>query len=293
MLKRITSSIYLVEDPYRAKPPRCHCLYVEDDLRVLIDSSSGPEIVNAIGPRGVDLLLTTHFHMDHILNHNYFSGAEIWVHSLDAPGVRSQRKYIELLGFMKFGQEDLGQEYVRLMNIQGCPVTGEFVDGQVFNAGKTRIEVVHLPGHSAGHCGFYFPQHDILYSADIDLTRRGPWYGGVSSDIDVFIASIRRIKDMQPSVIISSHLGIITDRIPERLENYVDQIYLKEERLLQALKTPQTLDDMVNKHLFHQEAPRQLIDFYNFFEKAWISVHLERLERLSLIKREEQLYYCT
>jgi len=291
MLKRITENIYFIEDPYRAKPPRCHCLYVEDDIRVLIDSSSGPEIVNAIGPHGVDLLLTSHFHMDHILNHNSFSGADIWVHRLDAPGVKSERKYIELLGFMKFGQEELGEEYVRLMNIQGCPVTGEFVDGQVLNIGKTEIEVVHLPGHSAGHCGFYFPQHDILYSADIDLSRRGPWYGGVSSDIDAFIASIHRIKDMQPSIIISSHLGVITDGIQKRIENYVDHIYLKDERLLQALKTPQTLDDMVNNHLFHEEAPRQLIRFYNFFEKAWISVHLERLERLSLVKREGELYY--
>jgi cell division FtsZ-interacting protein ZapD len=98
---------------------------------------------------------------------------------------------------------------------------------------------------------------------------------------------------MQPSTIISSHLGIIRDRIPERLDSYLDQIYLKEERLLQALKTPQTLDDMVNSHLFHQKAPTQLKEIYDFFEKAWISVHLERLERMSLIKKEEQLYYCT
>ena len=292
MLKKVTDNIFLVEDPYRAKPPRCNCLYVADDLRVLIDSSSGPEIIDAVSPRGVDLLLTSHFHEDHVLNHNAFPGAEIWVHSLDSPGVRSRQKYIELLAFMKFDQEELGQEYARLMNIQGCPVAGEFVDGQIFDTGKTRIEVVHLPGHSAGHCGFYFPQHDILYSADIDLSRGGPWYGGASSDIDIFIESIRRVKDMQPTIIISSHVGVIRDRIPERLENYVEQIYVKEERLLQALKTPQTLDDLVDKHLFHQKAPKQLIELYNFFEKAWISVHLERLERLSLINREEQMYYC-
>lgn len=293
MLKRVTGNIFLVEDPYRARPPRCNCLYVEDDLRVLIDSSSGPEIVDVVGPRGVDLLLTTHFHEDHVLNHRSFPGAQIWVHRLDAPGVRSQRKYLELLAFMKFNQEKLGREYANMMNVRGCPVTGEFEDGQIFDTGQTRIQVVHLPGHSAGHCGFYFPQHDILYSADIDLSRGGPWYGGASSDIDEFIDSIRRVKDMQPSTIISSHLGIIRDRIPERLDRYLDQIYLKEERLLKALKTPQTLDDMVNNHLFHQKAPQQLKDIFDFFEKAWISVHLERLERLSLVKREEQFYYCT
>lgn len=293
MFKKVTDNIYLVEDPFRAKPPRCHCLYVEDKRRVLIDSSSGPEILDAVQPRGVDLLLTTHFHEDHILNHDAFPGAEIWVHTYDAPGVRSQQDYIKLLGFMKFNQEELGKEYVKFVNLQGYPVRGEFVDGQIFEAGQTKIQVVHLPGHTAGHCGFYFPQQDILYSADIDLSALGPWYGGASSDIDALMTSVKRIKDMQPSTIVSSHVGIIRDRIPERLDRYLDHIYLKDERLLEALKTPQTLDDMVNNHLFHLKAPKKFNAFYDFFEKSWISVHLDRLERLALIKKEEQLYYRT
>ena len=293
MFKKVTDNIFLVEDPYRARPPRCNCLYVEDDQRVLIDSSSGPEILDAVRPRGVDILLTTHFHEDHTLNHNSFPGAEVWVHRLDAPGVISPRKYIELLAFVKFNQEELGLEYAKLINVQGCPVTGELVDGQIFDTGKTKIQVVHLPGHSAGHCGFYFPQHDILYSADIDVSAAGPWYGGASSDIDSFIESIKRIKDMQPGILISSHVGIVRDRISERLDRYEGHIYKKDERLLKALKTPQTLDDMVNNHLFHLKAPSQLNAFSDFFEKAWISVHLDRLERLALVRKEQDLYYCT
>ena len=151
---------------------------------------------------------------------------------------------------MKFNQEELGEELVETINMKDYPVEGEFVDGQIFDIGQNRIQVVHLPGHSAGHCGFYFPKQDILYSADIDLTDLGPWYGGASSDVDDFIASIKRIKNIQPSTIVSAHLGIVKDRISERIDQYLDHIYLKDERLLEALKTPQTLEDMVKDHLF-------------------------------------------
>ncbi len=291
MFKKLTDNIFMLEDPYKARILRCHCMYVEDEKRVLIDSSGGPEIVNAIGSRGVDILLTSHFHEDHTLNHDAFPGADIWVHTDDAEGVRTKRGYMELLGFMKFNQEELGEELVETINMKDYPVEGEFVDGQIFDIGQNRIQVVHLPGHSAGHCGFYFPKQDILYSADIDLTDLGPWYGGASSDVDDFIASIKRIKNIQPSTIVSAHLGIVKDRISERIDQYLDHIYLKDERLLEALKTPQTLEDMVKDHLFYVKAPRTSL--YDFFEKVWISVHLDRLERLGLVKKDEELYYRT
>lgn len=29
------------------------------------------------------------------------------------------------------------------------------------------LRVVHLPGHTLGHCGFYSAQHDLLFSGDL------------------------------------------------------------------------------------------------------------------------------
>jgi glyoxylase-like metal-dependent hydrolase (beta-lactamase superfamily II) len=29
------------------------------------------------------------------------------------------------------------------------------------------LRVVHLPGHTLGHCGFYSAQHDVLFSGDL------------------------------------------------------------------------------------------------------------------------------
>ena len=291
MYKQLADKIFMLEDPYRARILRCHCIYVDDERKVLIDSSSGPEIVDAIGSRGVDLLLTSHFHEDHILNHDAFPGAEIWAHGLDVPGVTTRDGFIELYGFLKFNERELGQEYIKMLNIKGYPVKSEFTDGQVFEAGKTSIQVVHLPGHTAGHCGFYFPKQNILYSADVDLTDLGPWYGGLTCNVDDFIASIKRIKEIGPSTIVSAHLGIVKERISEQLDKYLDHIYVKEERLLKALKTPQTLDDMVRDHLFYLKPAKSLNALYDFFEKSWISVHLDRLERLGLVKKEEEMYY--
>lgn len=291
MLKHIVDDIYLVEDPYGARIPRCHCLYIEGERTALIDTSSGPELVNTMRGKRVDMILSTHFHEDHILNHTAFPDAEVWAHPLDAPAIRSPQKFCEMLGFYMMGEEELAQQFIDLFQLKECRVDGEFKDGQVFDLGHTRVQIVHTPGHSAGHCAFYFPRQDILYTGDIDLTRFGPWYGGLTSDIDQFFESARRFKDIQPGLVVSAHRGLLPGKeLPRLLDEYMSKIQVREERILKALEKPQTLEQLTARGLMY-DRPLHHPQMAVFFEKMWLLMHLQHLIREGVVGLEGEVYF--
>ena len=92
------------------------------------------------------------------------------------------------------------------------------------NTGKTTIKAIHLPGHTAGHYGFYFEQENILFTGDIDLVRTGPWYNSNSGNVGDLIASVQRIKEINPLIIVPSHRRIQTENIPAQLDAYVQVV---------------------------------------------------------------------
>ncbi|MEZ5256849.1 MAG: MBL fold metallo-hydrolase [Ilumatobacteraceae bacterium] len=74
------------------------------------------------------------------------------------------------------------------------PDAQTFGDGAVFDlGGGTRVEAVHLPGHTAGHSGFRCGE--VFYCSDVDLTGFGPYYGDLWSDLDQFQESLVRLRD--------------------------------------------------------------------------------------------------
>lgn len=115
-------------------------------------------------------------------------------------------------------------------------------DGDILSFGKTELRAIHAPGHSIGHTMFWQEETGILFAADIDLSRFGPWYENPGSDIEQTIASIQAAIDLKPRVFISSHLPeVVTEDIEARLLVYLDIIRQRDELLIERM--------MVEKHL--------------------------------------------
>ena len=80
--------------------------------------------------------------------------------------------------------------------LSGHQRVGTVDDGAVLDLGRRSVTVVHLPGHTAGHCGLLVEPDGFLFLGDIDLTSFGPYYGDLSSSLDDFVSSIARLRDM-------------------------------------------------------------------------------------------------
>lgn len=274
-----------------------NCLLVEDTERLIIDSGAG-KILASVNPETIDTLLISHHHLDHISGNDRFTGARIYAHPIEKKAMNTPEKLTATDGWdelMEGSVEDHAQELGMIAEtmpriFEPWRVDEDLGDGQVLHCGKTEIRVVHTPGHTAGHCSFYFPEFDFAFLGDVCLTRVGPWYGDDDSGVDDFIDTINRIIGLNLKMVSTGHIPyIISENINGVLTEYRDRIHKREERILKFLKEqPAGIHEIAAKRLIYREHPTS---FVLFWEKSMVKKHLQRLLELGEIEKYENGSY--
>ncbi|SHN80203.1 MBL fold metallo-hydrolase [Desulfitobacterium chlororespirans] len=283
------ANLEFMEAPHQARPPYSNSLLIDDDIKVLIDCACGDANIELLQEKGIDVIINSHFHIDHIMNNYKFPSAEIWAHEDDAPAIQSLNCYRDYLGFHELGEGKVWEEYARTYDIHPTPIKRKLYDGESLDFGKNRLKVIHTPGHTPGHCCFLINDAQ-LFSAEIDARLFGPWYGHLCSNIDDFIGSVELCQEIKPAVLITSHNGIIRDNIELRLQKFLDVICEREDKLLKALKKPSTIEELTHLHIFYGPV-RTFNEFRRVTEKAAITLHLQRLLKAERVTRSGQWYY--
>ena len=290
----IADRIFYIEAENRGRYPLCHSLFVKDNTSLVIDPACREETMRELtaGP-GVDIVLNTHYHEDHRTFNYHFDGASLHVHELDAHGYGSIEDFMS--GFSVVNSPALMGLWREFL-VDNCryrpySVDSTFTDGFGINLGHTSLQAVHTPGNSAGHCCFFFPREGVLYLGDIDLTSFGPWYASDNADIDDFLSSIERIRELRPRAVVTSHGdGLITEGIDERLEAYADIIRRRDTTILDSLAQPLSLDEILALEIIYrkdQKAPGAL--FY-WDDRMMIEMHLQRLVSSGRLKKLDNIY---
>ncbi|KUG02980.1 hypothetical protein ASZ90_019634 [hydrocarbon metagenome] len=270
--------------------PYCYCVLIEDQTRVLIDSGCSSDIASDLKEQGLDIIINTHFHWDHTRQNQNLGEVQIWCHSLDAPGIRSADIHMERYGYNAFAAEDMGRIFLQTNGITDRPVHRELRDGETLDLGKVHLRVIHTPGHTPGHCVLLEEHSGILISGDIDLSAWGPWYLHICSDLDDYISSIERCMELKPNLVISGHKGIVEHDLRARFMDYRDRILRKEEEILGLIDRPVSLEELGVRGLFYGSKTKS--DRYlKFREKQGVYLHLQRLMRQGLVKKEADIYY--
>ena len=274
--------------------PYCHSVLIEDGARVVIDASSDRNKLQQFMDRGpVDYLITSHAHEDHLGFNYLFPQSKFCVHGDDAPHFERIDSLID--SWHDMPEEEREKWRVFLQN--DCHYTARQVDlllhdGMVMDLGEVHMEVVHTPGHTPGHCAFYFIHEKIMFTADLDLTRAGPYYGDRGSDIDKTIRSLERLKTFEVETYLTSHGKGILEGDPEYIDRYLAVIFLREEKLLDFLgKGPKTLDQVVQEGIIYGNksisvGPWDLM----ILERMMILKHLSRLIDMNRVRQEGDLF---
>ena len=186
-----------------------HCyLLCGQERSLLIDTGLGvaniKKIVDSLTELPV-MVVTTHVHWDHIGGHQYFDN--IAVHELEKDWLSV--KFPIPLQVVKSNLTKSSCDFPAEFDIdtyrifQGMPQR-VFHDGDWLDLGSRKIQVVHTPGHSPGHCCFYEPGRNYLFSGD--LIYKGCLYAFYpTTDPQLFYHSVKRVQKYKISRILPSH----------------------------------------------------------------------------------------
>lgn len=278
--------------------PHCNTIFVDDKIKTVIDPAAQLTSMRALATRGVDLVLNSHYHFDHIMFNYLFTKAKIQVHENDRDAMTSIRKFAEKYGALRVMGEMWINRLLCILKKQQDEVfdtnsftydndfyrsigrvDDTFLDGTTICLGESTIEVIHTPGHSDSMCCFYFPVQSLCYASDYSvLTEWGPWYGGEDSNIADFFKSVEKVKKLEAQYYLTAH----------------DQCVLTKEQFFKGMD--HFISIIEKRHLEIEKCVKRGMDFYELAEaiffykpKYWSIQWVKIWETMMLIKHLEHM----
>ncbi|MBI2177824.1 MAG: MBL fold metallo-hydrolase [Candidatus Tectomicrobia bacterium] len=215
------------------------------------------EWLREAAPEGLDTLILTHFHRDHL------GGAAA---VCEATGARACAHPIEI-PLMKERQPSLVLEPVE--------------EGTKLRFGKMEVEALLTPGHSPGHLSFWWAEERVLFGGDNVLlpttTSISPPLGCLSD----YLRTLQRILALEPRVIYPGHGSPVRDP-GGRIRALLAHRAQREEQVLAALaKGPETPAGIA------EDIYRGLGEARIRMGTSMVRSHLEKLAEEGKVRDEE------
>ncbi|HZR27854.1 MAG TPA: MBL fold metallo-hydrolase [Terriglobales bacterium] len=216
----MTIKAYYLDSGARIYPIRgllgCFHLLYDDRSReaVLIDTGLVGEMPRltrvlktiGLGWHDIKAILLTHGHLDHtgyLARLKELTGAPVLAHPLEQPHIEGNYPYkgssrvcgaLEAFGrwVLRYHSTSIDEPLYANMEL---PYWGG-------------LRVVHLPGHTQGHCGFYSRRFNLLFTGDLFASY--PWFAHLpppflNSCPEYFEAGLAAVKALAPNLIIPNH----------------------------------------------------------------------------------------
>jgi glyoxylase-like metal-dependent hydrolase (beta-lactamase superfamily II) len=187
---------------------------VTDDGVVVVDALGSPALaaellaeIRRVTPQPVRYVVVTHYHADHIYGLQAFkaAGATVLAHSTGREYLTSDTAQKRL----EASRQELApwiDQATRLV------AADRWLDDEQtqLRVGSYDIVIRHVgPAHTSEDLVVFVPQLGVLFSGDLFFRGRVPFVG--QADSRLWIASLERLIDYQPRVVIPGHGPASTD----------------------------------------------------------------------------------
>lgn len=283
MEERSFGPIRFLPGENRGRYPFCHSLYIEG-AGVLIDPASDRErLIRLRAEEGVKMVWLSHWHEDHFMHLDLFDDLPLWISPRDAPPLADLQILLDWYGLndqeRTFWEPLLREQF----HYRPRKPAHYLMDGETIRLGDLSVDVIATPGHTPGHLAFLFREPSVLFAGDYDLTRFGPWYGDLFSDIDATRASLIRLSGIRAHIVLTGHeTGVFEDPPEELWRQYGSVIEEREKKLLALLEQPRTLEEIVAACIIYGRS-REPRAFFAFGERVHMIKHLEHLQKRGMV----------
>jgi len=258
--------------------PNCHSVYIAGD-GVLIDPGSNRErLIQLREDPGVREVWLTHWHEDHLMHLDLFDDLPLLISALDAAPLLDLDAFMDAYGMGDADEREYWRKVLKeQFHFRPRQPSRFLKGGEVVHLKSGDVEILATPGHTPGHLSFFFQPQGILLLGDYDLSRFGPWYGDRESSIQETIRSVTRLREVRADAWLSSHeRGIFMEDPGDRWDQYVGVIHERERKLLDRLRSPRTLQEVVEAWIIYGRR-REPKAFFEFGERVHMLKHLEKL----------------
>jgi hydroxyacylglutathione hydrolase len=171
---------------------------------LVIDACSGQEglkeiVTSLIGTKPYKLILT-HGHGDHSGGIKYFS--DVWVHKADTSllpkGVKTIRHFID--------------------------------EGDVFDLGDRKLEVITIPGHTPGSVAFFNRSEKYIMSGD-GIGSSMVWAHISTDPLTVYLASVKKLEKMKDGIV-ELYVGHFEQETVKLTNQYITDMRIVTEKVL-------------------------------------------------------------
>lgn len=288
---RLNDAVSVLQGAENGAYPSGNSLLVEGAAETMIIDPSVTVVEKGGAPVGVDAVINSHGHEDHLPGNSLFSDARIHIHREDLPAAHSLDGLLDIYGLEGQVRTDFGLQIQEEFSYQPRPDAKGFEEGDVFDlGGGVTIEAMHLPGHTRGHSGLIVD--NVFFLSDIDLTGFGPYYGDAWSDLDQFDQSLHRAREVEADWYVTfHHKGIIEgrERFLEMIDTFHAVIETRHCAMLDFLAEPRSIDEMMRKRFVYR--PHVDHVFADAVEKRTAELHVARmLERGEASEVEPQRF---
>ncbi len=291
MIRELRGNIHLVLGANAGQFPFSHSVLVTGKRNVLFDTGCGREACHEVLRRyELAMVVNSHTHPDHFSGNHRFPGTPLVVPEQFAAMLPDLPRMSRRLA----GGGEAAEQWMfmvqELLQHEPREPGHVFGEGEVIDTGALQFEAIHTPGHLQDHFCFFEREEGILLSFDLDLCAFGPWYGHAESDLPELRASLRKLRELHPRSVISSHLSEPLegeDAIQAAFGEYEAVIDRRQQQLMQLL--PQegaTPEELAGSSPIYGLRPERVFALYHYFESRMIEKHLEAAEGRDLLSRD-------
>jgi hydroxyacylglutathione hydrolase len=284
--------VWFIPGENRGKYPFCHSIYVKGPGVLIDPGSDRKRLIQLREYPGVKTVWLSHWHEDHFMHLDLFDHLPLYISERDALPLSDLDLFLDSYGVI----DTTDRSYWRNLltdhfHFRPRRPVGFLQGGRTISLDTVKVEVISTPGHTPGHLSFFFSKQGVLATGDYDLSKFGPWYGDVNSSIEDTIDSIKYLRNISAKVWITSHETGIFEKEPGRLwTEYLNVIMEREDKLLNLLEEPHTLDDIVGAWIIYKR-PREPKVFFEFGERTHMKKHLEKLINRGVVATDGESYY--